>query len=338
MNPRSHPRARLRHRLTSVIVLATVVLAVGATQLAPVAAAEPTVTIRIPDPGNAGALAVAKKDGSLDAALAKVNAKVQWTGSFPAFSPAAQALNAGSIDVASGSISSGIGALAARPSFKIFAVTAPNPETEGIVVKNGSSIKSVKDLVGKKVAVNQYGTGEYLLLQALKKNNISPDQVQRVYLGLTDAGPAFAAGQVDAWATFATFWTGALANYDARPLVTADKIGSQNYGITVVANSFYNEHPTVVRALYTYLHDASVKVKKNPAAYLNVFTDSGPTAVTGKLADLTVDYGKRAPTLEAVTAADVAAFQSVAKFFVDQKVIAGKVNIKDYVLQLDDVG
>ncbi|MHC3412737.1 ABC transporter substrate-binding protein, partial [Streptomyces sp. DT17] len=73
-----------------------------------------TVSIRIPDPGNSGVLALGKKDGSLDRALAKGGAKVAWTGSAGPFAPAAQALNADQLDIATGSITSGITSLAQR--------------------------------------------------------------------------------------------------------------------------------------------------------------------------------------------------------------------------------
>ena len=43
--------------------------------------------------------------------------------------------------------------------------------------------------------------------------------------------------------------------------MTAEK-NAREFGITVVANSFYDEHPAVVRELYAYLRDASVQVKK----------------------------------------------------------------------------
>ncbi|WP_373412878.1 ABC transporter substrate-binding protein, partial [Streptomyces sp. NRRL B-24572] len=53
---------------------------------------------------------------------------------------------------------------------------------EGILVREGSEITSVRDLVGRKVAVNKGGTVEYLLLKALAKAGIPADKVERVYL------------------------------------------------------------------------------------------------------------------------------------------------------------
>ncbi len=155
-------------KLLLALPLALLAAACGGTDSGTTTAGQEQVVVRISDPGNSGFLAVAKKDGSLDAALAKVNAKVKWAGDFSVFAPAAQAINAGSLDIATGSITSGVTALAVKPSFKIFATVPPDLAGEGIVVKNGSPIRSVADLAGRSVAVGHGGTSEYLLLKALQ--------------------------------------------------------------------------------------------------------------------------------------------------------------------------
>src|SRR5690348_15640704 len=145
-------------------------------------AAGAEVELRLPDPGNSGFLALGRKDGSLTKALAAVHAKVAWTGSAGPFAPAAQELNAGKLDIAQGSITSAIAALAQRPGFRLFSQVAPDKVGEGILVRKGSSIASVRDLIGKKVAVNKGGTAEYLLLKALAQAGVPADKVTRVYL------------------------------------------------------------------------------------------------------------------------------------------------------------
>ncbi|WP_234908472.1 ABC transporter substrate-binding protein [Rhizobium rhizogenes] len=48
-----------------------------------------------------------------------------------------------------------------------------------MIEKNGAGISSLKDLAGKKVAVNRGGTGEYLLMRGLEKNGVDPDRYSR---------------------------------------------------------------------------------------------------------------------------------------------------------------
>lgn len=310
----------------------------GSTSAAGGAGGKADIVLRLPDPGNNGFLARGKKDGSLDQALSAVHAKVAWTGSAGPFAPAAQALSADQLDVAQGSITSAVAALAQKPGFKLFAQTAPDGVGEGILVKNDSPIKTVQDLAGKKVAVSQGGTSEYLLLKALEKNGVPADQVQRVYLRADQTSGVFNSGQVDAWATWNTFSTPTIANAGAHFLVDGKAIGSDNYAVWAVRNGFADKHPEVVKAFYAYLRDSGAKEKADPAAYLNVFTDSGPTAVTPAEKGVAVNVSRQAATAGGISEADTARFGTVARFFADQKVTKQLVDVKPYLIDIDAFG
>ncbi|RII13718.1 putative aliphatic sulfonates-binding protein precursor [Streptomyces sp. YIM 130001] len=292
------------------------------------------VTVRIPDPGNAGVLAAGKKDGSLDKALGKVNAKVAWTGSSGPFEPSAQAMNADQLDVATGSITSGITSLTQTPGFKFFTATAPDGAGEGILARKGSGIDSVKDLVGRKVAVNKGGTGEYLLLKALAEEGIPPDKVERVYLRPDQTASVFNTGKVDAWAVWAAYSVSELGTGKAHFVTDGKTIGSDNYSLTAVRTEFAKQHPEVVKALYRYLHDGSVRQKKDPAAYLNVNTDGGPQALTGKAKSVQIDFIRQGGTVEPVTDQDVARFEEAAEFYAEQKVTRTKVDVAEHILDI----
>lgn len=297
-----------------------------------------TVVLRIPDPGNSGVLALGKKDGSLAKALSAVKAKADWTGSTGPFAPAAQQINAGQLDFTQGSITSAIAALAQKPGFKLFAQIAPDTVGEGILVRKDSPIASVRDLVGKKVAVNKGGTAEYLLLKALEKEGIKPDQVKRVYLNPAETAPVFNSGQVDAWAVWASYSVPELSSGKARLLVNGGQIGSQNYSIWVVRTKFAEEHPDVVKAFYQYLHDRGLQQIKDPAAFVNVFTDAGPQAFNGAARELTIGNLHRGATAAPIGPAQLADFANVAQFFADLKVTPVKVDVRPHVLSLTGSG
>ncbi|MEH1014775.1 ABC transporter substrate-binding protein [Micromonospora sp. CPCC 206060] len=292
-----------------------------------------TVTLRIPDPGNEGVLARGKKDGSLDTALSTVGARVAWTGSAGPFAPAAQAINANQLDVALGSITSAVGALATSPGFTLFAAAQPDPVGEGILVRADSPIRGVADLAGRKVAVNQGGTGEYLLLRALATAGVPADRVQRVYLRPDQSAPAFDSGQVDAWASWSTYVVSALAG-GARMLVDGRTLGSDNATVWAVRSAFAREHPEVVRALYTYLHDSSVAYRQNPEPYVNVFTDAGPQSVNGRAKEITLDFARQGSPVEPIGPDLLRRFDAVAQFFVDAGVTKQKVDVGAHVLDV----
>ncbi|MGW1178047.1 ABC transporter substrate-binding protein [Kitasatospora sp. NPDC002543] len=330
--------------LAAAVLLASTALAAcgssadGAKASSGGAGGKADVVLRLPDPGNNGFLARGKKDGSLDRALAAVHAKAAWTGSAGPFAPAAQALSADQLDVAQGSITSAVAALAQKPGFKLFAQTAPDGVGEGILVKNDSPVKSVQDLIGRKVAVSQGGTSEYLLLKALAKNGIPAEKVERVYLRADQTSGVFNSGQVDAWATWNTFSTPAIANAGAHFLVNGQEVGSDNYAVWAVRNGFADKHPEVVKAFYAYLRENGEKEKADPTGYLNVFTDAGPTAVTPAEKDVAVNVSRQGTPAAAISDADVARFGTVAQFFADQKVTKQLVDVKPYLIDVDGLG
>jgi sulfonate transport system substrate-binding protein len=104
-------------------------------------------------------LNISRLRGTLVTALAAGGYTLQWSGPFPAFAPAVEALTPGSIDITEGSATSASSAMVAGAPFKIFAYALPSADGEGVIVRPDSGITSVPQLVGKRVAVNRGGSG-----------------------------------------------------------------------------------------------------------------------------------------------------------------------------------
>jgi sulfonate transport system substrate-binding protein len=289
--------------------------------------------VRIPDPGNSGVLAVGKKDGSLAAALAAAGGKVEWTGTAGPFAPAALEMSANELDFAQGSITSAVTALAATPAFKLFAEQAPDRIGEGILVPADSPIKSVQDLVGKTVAVNKGGTGEYLLRKALAAANIPASKVTFVYLQPPETAPVLNSGKVDAWATWNQYSVAEVGLDNARFVATGAQIGSQNYSVWAVRTGFAQKYPKIVAAFYNYLHTEGLKLVANPTEFINVFTTAGPEALNS--AEVTFDAKDSAAlgTTEPISPAVASQFQNVASFFSSAGVTKSAVTVAPYIIQ-----
>ncbi len=223
--------------ITKHIFLAAVTLVAAAAVFAPsVQAADPVVRIGwLRGPND---ITLAKSRGTLEKALSEKGIKVEWAGPFPAAAPAFEALNAGSIDITAGSSTSAIAALSAKIPLVIFAYQKMAPGSEGIVATKGSGIATIRDLAGKKVAVNRGGTGEYLLMRGLETNGIDPASVERVYLSPSDSGPSFSQGHVDAWATWDPFLTIAEKAYDGTVIADGAAIRSDNAVVLVASREF----------------------------------------------------------------------------------------------------
>jgi NitT/TauT family transport system substrate-binding protein len=95
---------------------------------------------------------------------------------------------------------------------------------DGIVASK--DVTSIADLKGKKVAFEQGSVSQFFLNALLKDAGMTQDDIEPVNMAATDAGVAFAAGQVDAAVT----WEPALSQGAAAPnghllLTSADKPG-----------------------------------------------------------------------------------------------------------------
>ncbi|MDB5984110.1 MAG: transporter, periplasmic substrate-binding protein aliphatic sulfonates family [Pseudomonas sp.] len=122
---------------------------------------------------------------------------LEWK-QFTAGSPVAEALNVGSLDV--GLLGDApalfMGALGAP--IKVIGVSRQSLDGIAIVVPKDSPIKTVADLVGKKVAIWKGSFSQQLVLTALDKAGIARDAVDYRYLSALDSSHALDGGSVDA--------------------------------------------------------------------------------------------------------------------------------------------
>lgn len=275
-------------------------------------------------------ITLAKSRGTLEQALAEKGIKVEWAGPFPAAAPAFEALNAGSIDITAGSSTSAIAALAANIPLTIFGYQKMSPGSEGIVAKKDAGITSIKDLAGKKVAVNRGGTGEYLLMQGLETNGIDPKNVERVYLSPSDSGPSFVQGHVDAWATWDPFVAFAEKSYGGQVIADGAAIGSDNAVVLISSREFAEKKADELQAIFDVL-------KKDNAWAVANKADAG--AIWAKEMNIPAELGQvigenNAVPTTAVTAVDVEQIGKIADWYAKSGIIPQKPDIKAAVVEL----
>jgi len=79
-----------------------------------------------------------------------------------------------------------------------------------LVVRKGSGIKSAKDLVGKRVAVGNAGSGAFANCEMFFTHLGIWDKIERNAMGYNDAAAAFGNNQLDAFWLFTAFPSGAV--------------------------------------------------------------------------------------------------------------------------------
>ncbi|MCI4591888.1 aliphatic sulfonate ABC transporter substrate-binding protein [Sphingobium sp. BYY-5] len=155
---------------------------------------------------------------------------VEWS-EFPAAQPLLEAVGGGAADLGLAADAPFIFAYQSGSPVKAIAVQAPAnqaAEALAVLVKNGSSVKSAQDLVGKSIATTRGSIGHHLLLQALERADIPVDKVHVTFLPPGDAKAAFDSGSIDAWATW-TPYTNVAIKEGARAVIDAKDYGLPLY-------------------------------------------------------------------------------------------------------------
>lgn len=155
---------------------------------------------------------------------------VEWS-EFPAAQPLLEAVGSGAADLGLAADAPFIFAYQSGSPVKAIAVQAPaqqSGEALAIVVKAGSPVRSARDLIGKSVATTRGSIGHHLLLQALERAKIAPDQVHVTFLPPGDAKAAFDSGAIDAWSTW-TPYTNVAIKEGAHPVIDAKDYGLPLY-------------------------------------------------------------------------------------------------------------
>lgn len=145
--------------------------------------------------------------------------KLVW---FANYSDSISALSAGQIDANSQTWSDTMAPLAKGVPLKAILVNDNSAGNDALMV--GPKITSVKDLKGKKIAVEEFSVSHFLLTLALNKHGMSLKDVQVVNLSAGDAAAAFLAGRVDAAVVWNPWVNQIQASGKGRALFTSKDV------------------------------------------------------------------------------------------------------------------
>ncbi len=155
-------------------------------------------------------LLAAKQKRSLETLLNPLGVDVQWI-EFQFGPPMLEAMRVNAIDIGAVGDTPPVFAQAAHGD--LLYIAAQRAGGQAILVPPGSTLQTLHDLKGKKVAFGRGSSAHNLTLAALEKAGLSYSEIQPVYLGPADAGPAFERGAIDAW----TIWDPYYALFETKP-------------------------------------------------------------------------------------------------------------------------
>jgi sulfonate transport system substrate-binding protein len=272
-----------------------------------------------------GTLVLLKAKGSLEKRLAERGIEVQWT-EFPGGPQLLEGLNVGSIDFGTTGEAPPIFAQAAGADLLYVAHEPPAPTSEAILVPKDSSLKSVSELKGKKIALNKGSNVHYLLVRALEDAGLKYSDIQPVYLPPADARAAFERGSVDAWVIWDPFQAAAEHQLQARTLRDGKDLVA-NHQFYLAAKPYAEKHPEVVsvlveeiRSVGGWIRDNSDEATQQVAPLLGLAPEITRTAVERQA------YGAQFIGPDVVEAQ-----QKIADTFSDLKLIPKRLTIKDVI-------
>ena len=203
---------------------------------------------------------VIKDQGWLEDELAADGYTVEWVLSAGS-SKAIENLNAEAIDIGS---SAGAAAVAARANGVALTTIGvfSQPNWASIVVGKDSTIASVADLKGKKVAAAS-GTDPYFhLLQALAEAGLSASDLEIVNLIHADGQKALEAGDVDAWAGLDPLT--ATSELTAGSTILYNNPEFASWGVLNATDKFLAEKPELIELVLGQYERARQWILDNP--------------------------------------------------------------------------
>ncbi|GGI20706.1 sulfonate ABC transporter substrate-binding protein [Oxalicibacterium faecigallinarum] len=273
-----------------------------------------------------GTLVILKGRGTLEKRFASEGIEIKWT-EFTAGPALLEGLNVGSIDFGVAGEAPPIFAQAAGADLVYVGNEPPSPTSEAIIVPKNSTIKTVAELKGKKVALNRGSNVHYLWVKALERAGLEYKDVQTLFLAPADARAAFERGSLDAWVIWDPFLAAAEKQIGARVLEDGTGLVA-NHQFFLASRSYAEKNPRLLAILLEELDKIDQWGARNLKEVATILAEqTGLDYPTVELAAKRYSYG-----VKPVSPQVIAEQQKIADVFADLKLIPKKINVRDAVL------
>jgi sulfonate transport system substrate-binding protein len=273
-----------------------------------------------------GVLPVLKARGTLERRLARSGVTVQWfllqTGP-----QHFEALSGGQVDIITTGDAPPVFAQASRVPFTYLAHEPAAPATTAILVPRNSSIRTLADLKGKKVAFARGSSAHYVVVQALSRANLQLSDITPTFLLPSEARPAFERGSVDAWAIWDPFYASMQRSGNVRVLTDGRGL-VQRLEFYHASPTFVRNNPEIVRVVLDELRQTGAWINNNQRAAARILSpELGIDVQTLELA-----YGRIRFGLQPISANIIAEQQKIADTFTRIGLIPRSIRVADAVL------
>ncbi|GAC1422465.1 MAG: taurine ABC transporter substrate-binding protein [Candidatus Velthaea sp.] len=206
------------------------------------------------------------------------------------------ALASGSADIAYMGGPPTVAGLANNIDLAVIFAGQDNSVLEGLYANPKGDIRTIKDMVGKRIAVPKSSTADVGMHLSLQRAGIKASDVKVLYMSPGEMLPAYQRGDIDgAWVWDA--WGGRLLQAGAARVVTEGQFGVHDGGLWVVRRAFAQQHADLVARFVAVLDAGAIGANKDPQAVVQEYG-----TLTGVEPAQALEVMKRQPAL---TSADL---------------------------------
>jgi NitT/TauT family transport system substrate-binding protein len=163
------------------------------------------------------------------------------------YSESITALNEGKIDANSQTLGDTIAAVANGANLVVVLVNDHSTGNDKIIVSD--KIKTIQDLKGKMVAVEEGTVDHFLLLQGLQSVGLKASDITILPLETSQAVRAFTSNRTDVVGCFAPFTSAALKRKNSRELFSSKNYPGSISDHLVFSRSYVEQNPDRVQAV-----------------------------------------------------------------------------------------
>ncbi len=203
---------------------------------------------------------IGKANGAYDKAM---GTKVEWV-QFPSGGAALTALASKQVDISRLGSPPTVAAMARGVPIEMIAISGLIATSERLIAR--SSIGSIADLKGRKLAYPPGSTAHFALMAALKVNNVPANQVTLLGMAPTEMVAAWQRGDIDAAFVWGPF-SHTMEHAGGKQLLVAADLQKNGYFVWnnyVVRKEFGEKYPDVVARFLRQFENDVETYKKNP--------------------------------------------------------------------------
>ncbi|MFB8789861.1 MAG: aliphatic sulfonate ABC transporter substrate-binding protein [Potamolinea sp.] len=213
-----------------------------------------------------------KARGNLENNLSTRGIYVEWQ-EFSAGPLMLAAMGEGKIDLGYGGIVPLVFAQANDVPFVYVASDSASIGSMAIIVPKNSPIKKLTDLKNKKIAATKGTASHYLLVRALMKAGLTPQDIEFVDLLPEKGQEAFKQKEVDAWVAWNPFLAQVQENTPIRLLTNAEGLISDR-SFYFATSSFAKNHGDIIKIVIEEANQVGIWVATHPEEAAKIMTNS----------------------------------------------------------------